>query len=102
MALYDARVNLRLTSETLAPYTRLAALISSLGQKMTATELIRAFVEAQQEQAEMLCTYAAAAANGDKASAKKVFNALMDWNESYIELAREAEKVSDYPIAQTA
>lgn len=102
MALYDTRVNLRLKAETLAPYTRLAALITAMGQKTSATELIRAFVEAQQEQAEMLCSYAAAAANGDKDSAAKVFDALMSWNESHIQLAREAEKVAEYPAPKSA
>jgi hypothetical protein len=102
MAKMEARVNLRLATDTLAPYERLAGLLTKVGTPMTTTQLIRLMVEEQREQVEFLCSFAERALEGDKESAHKVFDAILDWNESHIRLAREAEKVAAYPEPQTA
>jgi predicted DNA-binding protein len=90
MARMEERVNLRLSSQVLEPYTRLASLITQAGMPMTATHLIRTFVEEHVEQVEYVCTYAELMVAGDKEAASKVFGAVMDWNQSTIDVARVA------------
>ncbi len=102
MAKMEARVNLRLASTTLEPYERLAEMMTKVGTPMTATQLIRLLVEEQLEQVEYLCSCAERALAGDKDSAMKVYDAILDWNESQIRVAREAGKAMSASEPQTA
>jgi predicted DNA-binding protein len=102
MAKMEARVNLRLASTTLEPYERLAEMMTKVGTPMTATQLIRLLVEEQLEQVEYLCSCAERALAGDKESALKVYDAILDWNESQIRVAREAGKAVSASELQTA
>jgi predicted DNA-binding protein len=102
MVKMDARVNLRLAAATLEPYERLAGMMTRVGTPMNATQLIRLLIEDQLEQVEYLCSCAERALAGDKDSALKVYDAILDWNESQIRVAREAGKALAAPELQTA
>jgi hypothetical protein len=102
MAKMDGRVNLRLDADTLALYTRFADLLTKVGTPMTATQLIRLFVEQQCEQVAYLCSCAERALEGDKGEAHKVFDAILDWNEAQIRVARASLPPVAEPEPKTA
>jgi hypothetical protein len=91
VAKFQERVNLRLSSAALGPYVRLAGLITAIGFPISATQLIRAVIEAQLPQTELLCSYAEAALRGDKAAAHEVFDRVLSWNQGTIDAVRAAE-----------
>jgi predicted DNA-binding protein len=97
MVRMEGRVNLRLAAETLEPYERLAAALGRVGMPTTVTQLIRQMVEVQVEQVSYVCEYVDRAASGDKEAAAAVFGKLVDWNQAYLNLAREAETKAEYP-----
>ncbi len=92
VARMEERINLRLSSEVYRPYSRLAQLMTGLGHPITATGLVRILVESQVEQMEILIAYAEAALRGDKESAHEVYDQMLAWNQSTIDVARAVEE----------
>ncbi len=99
MARMEARVNLRLATETYTPYVKLAKLLTDTGIPMSATQLLRMLVEAQVEQTELLVTFGEAAVRGDRAAARKMWDAVMEWNQAELNVARAAGEVEGFPSA---